>query len=95
MTDDTTLTDVELRDRAVKQIKKRRDFTSHLLVYLLVNTFLIGVWAVSSGGDGHFWPIYVILGWGIGLVANAYDVYVAKPISEEEISREMEHLTTK
>jgi hypothetical protein len=29
-----------LRDKAIGQLKKQRDFRSHLLVYILVNTFL-------------------------------------------------------
>jgi len=28
------------RDKAVQQLKKRRDFYSHLLLYTLVNAFL-------------------------------------------------------
>jgi len=39
--------DAELRDRAMKQLKKRRDFRGHLLVYLLVNGFLVVIWALS------------------------------------------------
>jgi class 3 adenylate cyclase len=37
----------------------------HLTVYLVVNLMLIGIWAASGGG--YFWPIWPILGWGIGL----------------------------
>jgi 2TM domain len=33
-----------LRDRAVKRLKKRRDFYTHLLTYMLVNGFLVGIW---------------------------------------------------
>jgi class 3 adenylate cyclase len=42
---------------------------THLTVYLLVNVLLIGVWAASGGG--YFWPIWPILGWGIGVAAHA------------------------
>src|SRR4051794_14107468 len=41
----------------------------HLTVYALVNLFLIAIWAVSGGG--YFWPIWPILGWGIGVAAHA------------------------
>ncbi len=41
----------------------------HLAFYLLVNVFLIGIWAVSGGG--YFWPIWSILGWGIAVAAHA------------------------
>ena len=44
-------------------------FKTHLTLYLLVNVLLIGIWAAS--GAGYFWPIWPILGWGIGLAAHA------------------------
>ena len=43
-------------------------FKTHLTFYLLVNVFLIGIWAAS--GAGYFWPIWPMLGWGIGLAAH-------------------------
>jgi hypothetical protein len=82
----------ELRSQAVERLKKKRDFKAHLLIYFLVNAFLVVIWAVSRGDDGFFWPIFVIVGWGIGVVANAWDVYGRKPITEEEIRREQERL---
>ncbi len=42
---------------------------AHLTVYALVNLFLIGVWAAS--GAGYFWPIWPMLGWGLGVAAHA------------------------
>jgi class 3 adenylate cyclase len=45
-----------------------QSFKHHLTVYLLVNVFLIGIWAAS--GAGYFWPIWPILGWGIGLAVH-------------------------
>src|SRR3954447_252378 len=41
----------------------------HLTVYLIVNALLIGIWAATGGG--YFWPIWPILGWGIGLGCHA------------------------
>jgi hypothetical protein len=81
----------ELRERAIKRLKKRRDFTGHLLVYVLVNTFLVVIWAVTDV-HGFFWPAFPIVGWGIGVVMNAWDVYRGDDFDEETISREMEHL---
>lgn len=40
----------------------------HLTFYVLVNALLIGIWAASGGG--YFWPIWPILGWGIGVAAH-------------------------
>jgi uncharacterized membrane protein len=80
----------QLRERAVQRLKKKRDFHTHVLIYVAVNAFLVAIWAVTSGG--YFWPIFPILGWGIAVVANAWDVYGRKPISEEEIRREADRL---
>ena len=43
-------------------------FKIHLTFYLLVNVFLIGVWAASGGG--YFWPVWSILGWGLGVAIH-------------------------
>jgi hypothetical protein len=81
--------DQALRENAIKQLKKRRDFRAHLLVYVLVNAFLVAVWALTNP-DGFFWPVFPIAGWGIGVVMNAWDVYRGDEFSEAEIRREME-----
>jgi hypothetical protein len=83
-------TDDALREEAVARLRKKRDFAMHALIYLLVNGFLVVIWAVT--GADFFWPIFPIAGWGIGLAANAWDVYGRRPISEAEIRREMERL---
>jgi hypothetical protein len=93
MTYDDSARELELRERAIKQLKKRRDFRGHLMVYVLVNSFLVVIWAVTSGPGNFFWPVFVLGGWGIGLVANFYDVYIADDISEAEIRRQMEVLS--
>jgi hypothetical protein len=78
-----------LREKAVKQLKKRRDLHAHLLIYVLVNTFLVAIWALTNP-DGFFWPVFPIVGWGIGVVMNAWDVYRGDEFTEAQIRREME-----
>jgi 2TM domain len=91
MTNEVLARDVELRDQALKRLKKRRDFHGHLLIYLLMNTFLVVIWAVTMP-SGFFWPVFIIVGWGIGVVMNAWDVYLAEDFDEHRIEREMEHI---
>jgi hypothetical protein len=76
------------REQAVERLKKKRDFRTHVFMYLVVNAMLVGIWAVTSDAEGFFWPIFPILGWGIGVAGNAWDVYARKPFTEEEIQRE-------
>ena len=85
--------DLTMRDRAVRQLKKRRDFHAHLLVYALVNTCLVVVW-MTTGRHGFFWPVFFIAFWGIGVVMNAWDVYHGEDFSEEQIQREMRRLSS-
>ena len=78
----------EARDLAVQRLKVKRGFSAHATVYVLVNLLLILIWAVSGGGS--FWPIWPIAGWGIGLAMHAWVAFFSKPITEEDIRREME-----
>lgn len=80
----------ELRERAVASLKRKRDFRGHVFIYVAVNSLLVAIWAVT--GAGFFWPVFPILGWGIGVAANAWDAYGRKPLSEDEIRREAERL---
>lgn len=83
--------DPELRTRAVKRLKSRRDFYGHVMVYVLVNAFLVVIWAVTGDG-GFFWPVFPLVGWGIGVILNAWDVFFAQEMTEERIAREMARL---
>lgn len=81
----------ERRREAVARIHRRRRFYRHLLAYALVNVFLIVIWVVS--GDGFFWPIFVLFGWGIGLAFNALDVFCPGKPSEKRIREEMDRMS--
>jgi 2TM domain len=78
----------ERREAAVKRLKDKREFRNHVAAYVLVNGLLVAIWALSGGG--YFWPIWVIAGWGIGLAFNAWAVYFERPITEDDIRKEME-----
>lgn len=49
--------------------RARADVRAHLSVFLLVNLMLVGIWAAS--GFGYFWPIWPLMGWGIGMAKHA------------------------
>jgi hypothetical protein len=82
--------DAMVRERAIKRLEKQRGFKGHVLVYVLVNTFLVVIWSVT--GAGFFWPIFPIVGWGIGVVMNAWDVYWSEEFGEERIQREIDRI---
>jgi hypothetical protein len=78
------------RERAIKRLRAKVGFWTHLVVYLAVNAFLVLIWAFT--GSDLFWPIFPIVGWGIGVAANAWDAFGPEPVTAERIQREMEQL---
>jgi hypothetical protein len=80
----------EPRAQAVSRLERTRDFRVHVSIYVAVNTMLVSIWAVA--GAGLFWPIFPMLGWGIGVAANAWVVYGRRALGEDEIRREVERL---
>jgi hypothetical protein len=87
-----TPADDALRMRAVRRLRKKRDLVAHLIVFILVNTFVVVVWAMT--GASFFWPVFLAVPWGIGVVMNAWDVFANEDFSEERVRREMDRLST-
>ncbi len=63
--------------------KKRASFKGHLASYVIVNGFLWALWYFGGDhdlGDLRFspapWPIWPMLGWGIGLAFHYMGAYV-------------------
>ncbi len=81
------------REQALRSIKKRRDFTGHLVAFVVVNAAVWGVWAVAGAGDP--WPAWLTGLWGIGLIMNAWDVYGRRPVTEADVEREISRLRPK
>lgn len=82
--------DEDLRKEARERLKKRRDLGAHAVAYVVINSMFVAVWAFT--GAGYFWPAWVLLGWGVGLVLNVWDVYFRRPITETDIDREVQRL---
>ena len=77
----------ERREAAIKHLKEKRAFGQDVVAYVVVNAFLVFVWSIT--GAGYFWPAWVMGAWGIGIVMHAYTVFFQRPITEDEIQREM------
>jgi hypothetical protein len=87
-----------LREEAVRRLKKKRDFHTHLLAYVLVNAGLWLVWGVVyAAADGPWfpWPLFPLFGWGIGLTFHAWDTYGRRQFSESDVEREIQRLRAK
>lgn len=84
-----------LRELALESIKRKRDFVTHLIAYVLVNSFLWVVWAVVSWAIGTWvfpWAIIPLAGWSIGLGMHAWHSYGRSEITAADIEREMRRL---
>lgn len=65
--------------------KARVGFRIHAMIYVLVNLFLAAVWYVTNpahpwpptlqGGEAYYWPIWPLLGWGLGLLIHGFVTY--------------------
>jgi 2TM domain len=77
----------EEREEARQRVQAKRDFGSHLVAYIVINAFLIGVWAIT--GAGYFWPAWILACWGAGLILHAWDVYWRRPVTEADVNREL------
>ena len=77
------------REAARKRIQKRRALQGGFVAYVVVNAFLIGIWAAT--GAGYFWPGWVLGGWGIGLVLGVWDYYRG-PITDSAIDAEIKRM---
>jgi hypothetical protein len=49
---------------------------------------LVAIWYFT--GAGYFWPMWVMLFWGIGLVFNAVAVFIKRDIGWEKRAVEKE-----
>jgi hypothetical protein len=73
---------------ARRRVERKRKFRADLVAYVVINAFLIGVWAAT--GLGYFWPGWVLAGWGVVLVLDAWNVYYRRPVTSKDIEEELE-----
>jgi hypothetical protein len=62
--------------RAKRRVAAMKGFYAHLLVFVLV---LAGLFAINAASGGRWWILWVLFGWGIGVVAHALAVFGRTP----------------
>ncbi|RFM30561.1 2TM domain-containing protein [Deminuibacter soli] len=83
----------EKDERLWRLARKRASFKRNLFVYLVINLFLWAVWWFTIGKDkgfhGYPWPVWVMLGWGIGLAFQYFNAYNGNhnDLAQEEYER--------
>lgn len=74
-----TYSERQLRELA----RKRVEFRTHLIVFLVVNGALWLIWFLTGGG--YMWPVWSTIGWGIGIVLHfLLDYRSSRFLSEDE-----------
>ena len=82
-----------LREKALANLKHRRGLQKQLKIYAITNVTLVIIWALSGRGD--FWPIWSIVFWGLALIYQAWAFnFPEKPITEEDISQEVNRINS-
>jgi hypothetical protein len=86
--------DAALRARAIACLRQQQGYRIHLTAYVLVNALLIGIWLAVGIGAGEWfpWPIFPLLGWGVGLYFHRRAVFGPPSITEADIEQEMNRL---
>ncbi len=73
--------------------KKRVGFKRHLATYIIINTGLWVLWYFTDykeESSGLPWPIFPMLGWGIGLIFSFLRAYVF--VNHNAVEKEYEKL---
>lgn len=82
MSDDTS------RQQAIQRLHQRRGFLNYVIGAVVISLFMVVIWALS--GQGYFWPIWVMGGFAIGLIFYGVNLAMNKPLTEDQIQREMQ-----
>ncbi len=71
----TQMSDEEIRKLAQRRVAAKKGFFSNLFSYIVVNAVLVLLWYFVSGA-GYPWFLWVMGGWGIGLIFHFFGVFV-------------------
>jgi len=76
-----------------KLARKRVSFKRHLATYVVINIMFWCIWFFSEKKNeewGFPWPVFPMLGWGIGLTFNFLGAYIFN--KETAVEKEFEKL---
>jgi hypothetical protein len=69
------MSEEEIYKQARKYVQEKKDFFTHLCVYLVINAILFIIWAITTR-HGYPWFIWPLMGWGIGVIFHGLSVFV-------------------
>jgi 2TM domain-containing protein len=76
-------------DALWKVAKKRAAFKWSFSAYVFAMFSLVCIWLFSTGPLSYFWPIWPIIGWGIGILFQYLAAYQGNNLftAEQEYQR--------
>ncbi len=65
---------------AAQRVKARTDFYRYLAIYLILSVFF---WVIAIATDGGWWPVWYMIGGGIGVAFMGLNVFIPRKTEEE------------
>ena len=87
-------TNDELLKLAKRRVLLRKTVRWHAAIYLVINALLCAIFYLTTPG-GYFWPIWSMLGWGVGLIihfAVVGSMLSSAKAKQDEIEKEYQML---
>jgi hypothetical protein len=78
------MSEEEIYSIARKRVREKRDFYSHIAVYVVINLLLVIIWAFT--GRGYPWFVWPMAAWGVGLIFHGLDVFIFHKQSAWELN---------
>ena len=82
------MSDDAARQQAIQRLHQRRGFMNYVIGAVVISLFMVVIWALS--GQGYYWPIWVMGGFLIGGIFYGVNNVMNKPLTEDQIQREMQ-----
>jgi uncharacterized membrane protein len=77
--------ELALKEREARRIARRQWFWLHLAVFVVIEVFLIVIWALGS--TSYPWFIFPLFGWGVFVAAHAVYAFVVRDPEEIMVER--------
>jgi hypothetical protein len=91
----TQISDEDIRKLAQRRVAAKKGFFSNLFSYIVVNAMLVLLWFFVTGA-GYPWFLWVMGGWGIGLIFHFFGVFVfpkeGSDWEQRQIQKEMDKI---
>lgn len=85
----------DLRAQAVSNLKAKSHFWQALIAWVVLSVLMVVIWLLTSGYQTYFWPVWPILGIGLGVVFAGIAAFGSsnRGTNEAKIQAEMDRLS--